>query len=216
MLRSSLKGACYMSKFYEFDAVIIKEPDHGGAYVEIPFDVKGAFGKARVPVHATFDGVPYDGLLTKMGTPCHVLGVRKDIRGKIKKQPGDTVRVTLAERILEPPKITTVDAYINQYDGEIKARLEKLRGLVLSCSPDITEKIAWGMITFVLNKNLVHIAAEKRHIGFHPAPSAIQAFLPRLTAYKSSKGTVQFPHNKPIPYDLIREMVLFRVCENTK
>ena len=86
------------TKTYEFDAVIIKEPDHGGAYVEIPFDVKAEFSKGRVPVHATFDGEPYDGSLVKMGTDCHILGVRKDIRAKIGKQPGDVVRVTLSER----------------------------------------------------------------------------------------------------------------------
>ena len=85
-------------KAYEFDAVIIKEPDHGGAYVEIPFDVNTEFGKSRVPVHATFDGEPYDGSLVKMGTDCHILGVRKDIRAKIGKQPGDLVHVTLRKR----------------------------------------------------------------------------------------------------------------------
>ncbi|MDL2287401.1 DUF1905 domain-containing protein [Eubacteriales bacterium OttesenSCG-928-G02] len=83
---------------YEFEAIIIKEPDHGGAYVEIPFDVKAEFGKARVPVHATFDGEPYDGSLVKMGTECHIIGVRKDIRLKIGKQPGDTIYVTVEER----------------------------------------------------------------------------------------------------------------------
>jgi len=70
------------TKMYAFDAVIIKEPDHGGAYVEIPFDVKSEFGKSRVPVHATFDGVAYEGYLVRMGTECHILGIRKDIRRK--------------------------------------------------------------------------------------------------------------------------------------
>ncbi len=87
-----------MSKVYEFDAVLIKVPDIDGAYIEIPFDVKAEFGKGRVPVHATFDGEPYEGSLVRMGTPCHILGVRKDIRAKIGKQPGDTVHVTLRER----------------------------------------------------------------------------------------------------------------------
>lgn len=69
-----------------------------GAYVEIPFDVKTEFGKGRVPVSATFDGEPYEGSIVRMGTPCHILGIRKDIRAKIGKQPGDTVEVTLLER----------------------------------------------------------------------------------------------------------------------
>ncbi|OPZ67224.1 MAG: hypothetical protein BWY81_01423 [Firmicutes bacterium ADurb.Bin467] len=83
---------------YAFDAAIVGAPDMDAAYVEVPFDVKAAFGKGRVPVHATFDGEPYDGSLVKMGTPCHILGIRKDIRKKIGKQPGDTVRVTIEER----------------------------------------------------------------------------------------------------------------------
>ena len=87
-----------MGKVFEFDAVIQKVPDIDGAYVEVPFDVKEAFGKGRVPVHATFDGEPYDGQLVRMGTPCHIIGIRKDIRAKIGKQPGDSIHVTLKER----------------------------------------------------------------------------------------------------------------------
>ncbi len=86
------------NKEYTFDAVIQKVPDIDGAYVEIPFDVKEEFGKGRVPVHATFDGEPYDGSVVRMGTTCHIIGIRKDIRAKIGKQPGDTVKVTLQER----------------------------------------------------------------------------------------------------------------------
>lgn len=85
-------------KVYEFDAVIKKVPDIDGAYVEIPFDVKEEFGKGRVKVHAAFDGEGYDGSLVRMKTPCHILGLRKDIRAKIGKGPGDTVHVMLRER----------------------------------------------------------------------------------------------------------------------
>ena len=87
-----------MDKEFAFDAELKKVPDIDGAYIEIPFDVKETFGKGRVPVHVTFDGEPYDGSLVRMGTPCHILGVRKDIRLKIGKQPGDTVHVTIKER----------------------------------------------------------------------------------------------------------------------
>lgn len=87
-----------MSKFYEFEAEIKKVPDIDGAYVEIPFDVKAEFGKGRVPVIATFDGEVYEGSLVKMKTPCHIIGIRKEIRAKIGKQPGDTIKVTLQER----------------------------------------------------------------------------------------------------------------------
>lgn len=85
-------------KIYEFDAIIQKVPDIDGAYVEIPFDVKEEFGKGRVKVHASFDGMPYDGSIVRMKTPCHIIGVRKDIRVSIGKQPGDTVHVTIKER----------------------------------------------------------------------------------------------------------------------
>lgn len=85
-------------KTYEFTAVLQKVPDIDGAYVEFPHDVREEFGRGRVKVHATFDGVPYDGSLVRMGTPGHIIGVRKDIRTAIAKQPGDTVTVTIRER----------------------------------------------------------------------------------------------------------------------
>ncbi len=87
-----------MSGIYEFEARIKKVPDIDGAYVEIPFDVRAEFGKGRVAVYATFDGEPYQGSLVRMGTPCHIIGIRKDIRAKIGRQPGDLVRVTIQER----------------------------------------------------------------------------------------------------------------------
>lgn len=201
------------NKEYTFEGIIIKKPDMDAAYIEIPFDVKETFGKGRVLVHATFDGEPYDGQLVKMGTPCHIIGIRKDIRGKIGKQAGDIVKVTLRERENKKAGAKTVDEYINAHTGEVKKRLIEMRKLVLSCSPDISEKISWGMPTFVLKGNLVHFSAETRHMGFHPTPSAIIAFSDRLKDYKFSKGTVQFPYDKPMPYDLIREMVMFRVNE---
>ena len=83
---------------YRFRAEIKKVPDIDGAYVEIPFDVRAEFGRGRVPVHATFDGCPYDGSLVRMKTPGHILGLRKDIRAKIGKKPGDQVEVCLWER----------------------------------------------------------------------------------------------------------------------
>lgn len=83
---------------YEFDAVIKKVPDIDGAYIEFPYDVRAEFGRGRVKVHAEFDGEPYDGSLVRMKTPGHIIGLRKDIRAKIGKQPGDIVHVKLRER----------------------------------------------------------------------------------------------------------------------
>jgi len=90
-----------MGKRYAFDAEIKKVPDIDGAYVEIPFYVKAEFGKGRVPVTATFDGEVYEGSLVRMGTPCHIIGIRKDIRAKIGKQAGDMVHVTIEERTVD-------------------------------------------------------------------------------------------------------------------
>ena len=87
-----------MEECLSFDAVLIGTEDMDAAWVEIPFDVKAVFGKGRVRVHAEFDGEPYDGIITRMGTPCHIIGVRKDIRRKIGKQPGDTIHITIRER----------------------------------------------------------------------------------------------------------------------
>jgi hypothetical protein len=99
------KGAGGMNpKVYEFEAVIQKAPDIDGAYVDFPYDVKAEFGKGRVKVHATFDGEPYDGSIVNMGVKnadgsvCYIIGLRKDIRAKISKQPGDSVKVTISER----------------------------------------------------------------------------------------------------------------------
>ena len=85
-------------RVFVFDAVLQKVPDIDGAHVEIPFDVRAAFGRGRVKVLAPFDGVPYTASPVRMGPPGHLIGVRKDIRAKIGKQPGDTVHVTVQER----------------------------------------------------------------------------------------------------------------------
>lgn len=162
-----------MTQIYKFDAEIKKVPDLNGAYIEIPFDVKQAFGKGRVPVHATFDGEPYDGQLVKMKTPCHIIGIRKDIRAKIGKQPGDTIHVTLREREPEQAACASVDEYIQQFDGEIRQRMVAMRALIHEASPDITEKIAWGMPTFVLNETWCTFPVRSGTWDFTlpPAPS---------------------------------------------
>ena len=94
---------CNCDKIYEYDAVI--EPvDKGGAYVVFPYDIRAEFGKGRIKVYATFDGVPYSGSVVNMGiknadnTICYIIGIRKDIQIKIGKRPGDTVWVTIRER----------------------------------------------------------------------------------------------------------------------
>ena len=91
-------------KSYEYDAVI-QPADRGGAYVTFPYDIRAEFGKGRVQAHATFDGESYDVSIVNMGVKnpdgsiCYIIGIRKDIRAKIGKQPGDTVRVVIREKI---------------------------------------------------------------------------------------------------------------------
>jgi hypothetical protein len=91
-------------KTYEFDAIIQKVEDQDGAYISVPFDIRAEFGKGRLPVHATFDDVPYDGSIVNMGVKnpdgsvCYIIGIRKDIRAKIRKQAGDSVRIIIKER----------------------------------------------------------------------------------------------------------------------
>lgn len=85
-------------KLYEFEAEIIKVPDMDAAYIVFPYDIREEFGKGRVKVHATFDGEPYDGSIVNMGTGDYIIGIRKDIRKKINKQPGDKISITIKER----------------------------------------------------------------------------------------------------------------------
>src|SRR4030042_1459121 len=104
-----------------------------------------------------------------------------------------------------------VDDYIAGFSEEIRVILTKLRKVIREAAPDASETISYQMPTFKLNGNLVHFAAFKKHIGFYPTPSAITAFAKELASYKTSKGALQFPYDKPIPYELIKEITKFRV-----
>jgi uncharacterized protein YdhG (YjbR/CyaY superfamily) len=112
--------------------------------------------------------------------------------------------------------VNPIDDYISQLPASVQATLQQLRSVIKEAAPDADEKISWRMPTFVLHGNLVHFAAYKNHIGFYPGASGIEAFKSQLTEYKTSKGAVQFPIGKPIPYGLIGEIVRYRVIENTK
>lgn len=105
-----------------------------------------------------------------------------------------------------------VDAYIDGFHGETKERLELIRKLIHELAPQATERICMRMPTYDLNgKWLVHFAGFKEHIGFYPQPEGIVAFKEKLKDYKTSKGTVQFPLDKPLPIELIGEIIEFRV-----
>jgi uncharacterized protein YdhG (YjbR/CyaY superfamily) len=112
--------------------------------------------------------------------------------------------------------INTIDEYIMQFSPEIQEVLKNLRNIVKEAAPEAKESMSWKMPTFVLHGNLVHFAVHKNHIGLYPAPSCIETFKEELSPYKSSKGAVQFPLGKPMPYELISRIVKFRVSENIK
>lgn len=109
---------------------------------------------------------------------------------------------------------TTIDEYIARFPPDIQAILQQIRATIRAAAPEATEKISYQMPTFSLNGNLVHFAAFKKHIGFYPTPTGIGQFKDELAAYTNAKGSVQFPLNKPIPYDLIARITAFRVQEN--
>lgn len=110
----------------------------------------------------------------------------------------------------------SIDDYISEFPPDIREILETLRKVIKEAAPDAKEKISYQMPTFELYGNLVHFAAHKNHIGFYPAPSGIDAFKNELSMYKGAKGSVQFPIEKPLPYELISNIVKFRVEENIK
>jgi uncharacterized protein YdhG (YjbR/CyaY superfamily) len=108
----------------------------------------------------------------------------------------------------------TIDEYISLFPKEIQDILNKIRLTIKGMVPKAQETISYGIPTFKLNKNLVHFAAFKNHIGFFPTSSGVLAFKKELASYETSKGTIRFPIDKPIPYDLIKRIVKFRMKEN--
>lgn len=109
---------------------------------------------------------------------------------------------------------TSIDAYIAAFPPAVQERLQAVRALIRATAPAATETISYAMPTFDLNgHHLIHFAAFKQHIGIYPTPSGIDAFKEELQAYKNAKGSVQFPLDQPLPADLIRRIVEFRVQE---
>lgn len=108
----------------------------------------------------------------------------------------------------------SIDEYIEQFPADIQIVLQEIRSVIKEAAPEATEKISYQMPTFFLQGNLVHFVAYKNHIGFYPVPSGIEKFKEELSQFKGAKGSVQFPLDKPMPMDLIRRIVLFRVEEN--
>lgn len=111
-------------------------------------------------------------------------------------------------------KTREVDEYISQFPDDVQSILQQLREMILQEAPEATERIAYGMPTYTMKKNLIHFAGYKKHIGIYPTPDGIEAFKDQLAVYKNSKGAVQFPLGQPMPWELIRDIVKYRVASN--
>jgi uncharacterized protein YdhG (YjbR/CyaY superfamily) len=110
----------------------------------------------------------------------------------------------------------TIDEYIAGFPKDIQQLLKTMRTTIQKAAPKAEEAIKYAMPTYVQDGNLVHFAAFKNHIGFYPAPDGITSFKKELAIYKTSKGAIQFPLDKPIPVGLVREIVKYRVKMNTE
>jgi len=111
-------------------------------------------------------------------------------------------------------KATSIDEYIAEFPAETQAVLQQLRALVRASAPGATETISYAIPTFDLGgRHLVHFAGYERHVGFYPTGSGIAEFEAELTPYTRGKGSLQFPLGQPLPTDLIRRIVEFRVSE---
>lgn len=109
----------------------------------------------------------------------------------------------------------SVDAYIAAFPQEVGSRLQTIRKTVQEIAPEAVESISYGMPAFKLNgKPLVYFSGFKKHIGFYATPSGHDAFVEELSLYKQGKGSVQFPHDKPLPKELIKRIVIFRKEQN--
>jgi len=110
--------------------------------------------------------------------------------------------------------INTVEEYIDQFDGETKKRLLKLREVIKAEAPDAQEGIMYGLVGYKLNKKpLVYFGGFAQHIGFYATPQGHEAFAEELSKYKQGKGSVQFPLDQPLPVELVKRMVQFKTSQ---
>jgi uncharacterized protein YdhG (YjbR/CyaY superfamily) len=113
-------------------------------------------------------------------------------------------------------QLKTIDEYITAFPKEVQDVLEKIRSTIRESAPKAEEAISYGIPAFRLNgsRGSVYFAGWKNHIGFYPTPSGIEAFKKEMAPFKQEKGSVQFPLDKPIPYDLVKKIVRYKVTEN--
>jgi uncharacterized protein YdhG (YjbR/CyaY superfamily) len=120
-----------------------------------------------------------------------------------------------AKVVLDKINMNEIDDYIDSFPEDVKYIMHQIRAIIKENAPDTVESISYGMPAYkTFGKPLVYFAGYKSHIGFYATPSGHQAFDIELSKYKQGRGSVQFPLNQPIPYDLIGRIVEFRVSEN--
>lgn len=117
---------------------------------------------------------------------------------------------------MEKKIIETVDEYILQFEPKTQKLLQEIRAFIINIAPQTQETISYQMPTYKYYGNLVHFAAHAHHIGFYPGPEGIEAFKEKFAGLKYSKGAVQFDMDKPIPFDLIQEIVVYRLAQNKR
>jgi uncharacterized protein YdhG (YjbR/CyaY superfamily) len=108
----------------------------------------------------------------------------------------------------------TIDEYIAAFPDNVQEKLNEMRLTIRRAAPEATEKISYRMPSYTFNGMLLYFAAHTKHLGFYPFTSAIKAFSVELTPYRTSKGGIQFPYNSPLPLNLIKRIIEFRVKEN--
>ncbi|MFO7682923.1 MAG: DUF1801 domain-containing protein [Chloroflexota bacterium] len=111
---------------------------------------------------------------------------------------------------------TTIDEYIAGFPPDVQEILQKVRATIKEAAPNAEETIKYQLPTFTLKGNLVYFGGFKKHVGFYPVPTGIEAYAEDLAPYKTGKGSIQLPYDKPIPYDLITKVVKYRVEENLR
>lgn len=115
---------------------------------------------------------------------------------------------------IQKAKPETIAGYIKAQPKEVRAKLKEMDTLIKAVAPGATEGLKWGMPAYSYKRILVTFMAHKHHIGFYPTPSAVKAFTKDLTNYKTAKGSIQFPLDKPLPKTLIKRITAFRVMES--
>ncbi len=108
----------------------------------------------------------------------------------------------------------SIDAYIRGFPSSTQKLLQTIRRTIQKAAPDAVEKISYGIPTFYLNGNLVHFAGYEKHIGFYPGGAVVEGFAPDLAGYETSKGTVRFSLDKPLPLGIVTKIVRFRAAKN--